>query len=176
MRNSIIPVLIGSFVSASALADTAQGTAALEVTSSAFRNNGAIPSEYTCEGSEISPPLSWSKVPAGTKSIALLVVDPDAPNGAFTHWLVTGIPPSTTSLDKGAALPRGAVAAKNDRNHAGYTGPCPPAGMHHYEFHVYALDIRLPTAMPRADFLGALRGHTLATGQLVGTYQKQRGR
>jgi Raf kinase inhibitor-like YbhB/YbcL family protein len=114
--------------------------AALTVTSSAFQANGAIPSEYTCDGAEQTPPLAWSNVPPGTKSIAIHVEDVDAPSGAFTHWLVTNIPPTQTSLEPGAALPHGAMTAKNGKGATGYTGPCPPNGTHHYHFRVFALD------------------------------------
>jgi Raf kinase inhibitor-like YbhB/YbcL family protein len=176
MRNSILSMVFMAAVPASALADTttpSKSPAALEVKSSAFGNNGDIPPEFTCDGASTTPPLSWSKVPAGTKSVALLVEDPDAPNKPFTHWLVTGIPPATTSLGKSASLPQGAVASKNGKGHHGYTGPCPPSGLHHYAFRVYALDITLPTEMTRDDFVRAINGHTLASGELMGTYRKK---
>lgn len=174
MRNSVLASLLVAVVPASADADNPKrpesATAAIQVTSSAFASNEPIPSEYTCDGhASAPPPISWSKVPAGTKSIAVLVDDPDAPGGSFTHWLVTGIPASTTSLDK--SLPEGATAAKNGVGAMGYWGPCPPAGRHHYYFRVYALDTPL-TASNRAEFLSASRGHILAVGQLVGTYEK----
>jgi Raf kinase inhibitor-like YbhB/YbcL family protein len=181
MRNYILRLLgllVLSILPASALADTAKRTprspASLDVTSTAFKNNEVIPSEYTCDGTGGAPPLSWSNVPAGTKSTAILVDDPDAPKGTFTHWLVTGIPATATSTSGG--LPSQAVESKNDKGTSGYTGPCPPSGRHHYQFHVYALDITLPKAMTRADFLNAISGHILATGQLVGTYQKHAGK
>ena len=144
----------------------------LEVTSTAFGANEAIPPDYTCNGRSTTPPLSWSKVPSNTRSIAILVDDPDAPKGTFTHWLVTGIPPTTTSLPEGGALPSGAVAAKNGKGSAGYTGPCPPSGRHHYYFHIYALDTAITTPASKSEFLAAIDGHTLAEGALVGTYQK----
>lgn len=182
MRNFSLAFVILSTVSASALADTtkpsANTPASLEVTSTAFANNQAIPTDYTCEGTDsataTAPPLAWSKVPAATKSIAILVDDPDAPKGTFTHWLVTNIPATTTSIT--GSLPRGAIAAKNDKGATGYAAPCPPSGLHHYHFRVYALDVSLPEAMTRAEFLSAARGHILATGQLVGTYQKRTSR
>jgi Raf kinase inhibitor-like YbhB/YbcL family protein len=145
----------------------------LTVTSSAFSANGAIPTEYTCDGSETSPPLAWSGVPSGARSVAILVEDPDAPKGTFMHWLVTDIPSATTSLDKGASLPDGAMAAKNDKGNTGYAGPCPPTGQHHYHFRVYALDKTLGKITTRAGFQSAIKGHVLAQGELVGTYQKQ---
>jgi len=172
MRNSILPLVFLAALPTSALAN--KDPASLTVKSSAFANNGAIPTEYTCDGSETSPPLSWSKVPDGTKSIAILVDDPDAPMGTFTHWLVTGLPTSTTSLGKGAPIPADAMAQKNDKGKNAYTGPCPPSGRHRYRFHVYALDIAKPKSMTRTAFLAEINGHTLATGELVGTYQRQR--
>jgi Raf kinase inhibitor-like YbhB/YbcL family protein len=170
MRRLILLALVAT---ASAVADTPSRS--LDLASPAFANNGTIPTEYTSEGADVSPPLLWSKVPAGTKSIAILVDDPDAPKGTFTHWLVTGIPATTRSLGKGAALPPGATAAKNDTGTPAYAGPCPPSGKHRYQFRVYALDVTLPKAMTRADFLNAISGHILASGQLVGMYQKQAG-
>src|SRR5258707_143240 len=128
---------------AGALADSPSGNPGTKrtiVVTSAFKPGEAIPGEFTCDGNETSPPLAWSNVPSETQSIAVLVEDRDAPKGTFTHWLVTGIPPTTTSLPAGAALPEGATAAKNDKGYPGYAGPCPPAGRHHYIFHVYALD------------------------------------
>ncbi|MDX2088374.1 MAG: YbhB/YbcL family Raf kinase inhibitor-like protein [Kofleriaceae bacterium] len=144
----------------------------LSVTSSAFSANGEIPSEHTCDGAQLSPPLAWSTPPAGTKSIAVLVDDPDAPRGAFTHWIVTGLPATTTSLAAGAKLPSGAITGKNDFGATGWGGPCPPRGRHRYVFHVYALDIPLAKALTPAQFKSAIADHVLAAGELVGTYQR----
>jgi len=99
--------------------------------------------------------------------------DRDAPKGPFTDWLVTGLPPTTTSLDKGGALPQGAIVANNSNGTTGYTGPCPPSGRHHYQFRVYALDITMPASITRAEFLAAVTDHILATGQVVGTYERK---
>src|SRR5262245_4923228 len=117
MRNTMIGLAVVTCVAAPALADDARSGPArtpetLTVTSRAFQANEPIPSEHTCDGAQIAPPLSWSRVPAGTRSIAILVSDPDAPKGTFTHWLVTGIPPTTTSTT--GRLPQGAVESKND--------------------------------------------------------------
>jgi Raf kinase inhibitor-like YbhB/YbcL family protein len=144
----------------------------IEVTSTAFKANEAIPAEYTCDGSGRSPPIAWTNVPKEAKSVALLVDDPDAPNGTFTHWLVTDLAPTEKSLPAGAALPQGAIAAKNDKGTMGYTPPCPPSGHHHYRFQVFALDMRLPKAMSRAQLLAVINGHILADGMLVGTYAR----
>ena len=145
---------------------------ALVVTSSAFRNTEAIPHDYTCEGVKRPPPLAWSKVPDGTKSFAILVEDPDAPKKTLTHWLVTGIPASTTAIEPGSPLPSEAKVADNDLGNAGYAPPCPASGRHRYVFHVYALDTDLAKPTKRAAFLASIRGHVLAQGQVIGTYQK----
>jgi Raf kinase inhibitor-like YbhB/YbcL family protein len=145
----------------------------LEVTSPAFPANGPIPADFTCQGKDISPPLAWSQVPPETRSIAILVDDPDAPRGTVTHFLVTNLPPQTQSLRAGTALPPGAIATKNDLGNAGWAGPCPPSGRHRYRFQVFALDTTLPRPASRAQFLAAIKGHVVAEGQLVGTYQKR---
>ena len=150
--------------------------ASLTVMSSAFRNGGAIPPEYTCDGTQQPPPLAWSNVPPGTRSIAIFVDDLDAPQGTFTHWLVSGIPPTTTSLSAGGAaggaLPQGALAAPNSRGLVGYAGPCPPSGRHRYEFHVYALDTGIAPPASVAAFRSEIDGHVLAEGELIGTYTR----
>ncbi|MGE0547477.1 MAG: YbhB/YbcL family Raf kinase inhibitor-like protein [Kofleriaceae bacterium] len=175
---TLITTALCSLVPAIAVADNPKPAStsprSLTVASSAFTANERIPSEYTCDGNDISPPLSWSNVPDGTRSIAILVEDPDAPGGTVTHWMVTGIPATTTSLDKGAALPHGAMAAKNDKGNAGYAGPCPPSGRHRYRFEVYALDNVPARISTKAEFRAALQGHVLAKGELVGRYQKAR--
>jgi Raf kinase inhibitor-like YbhB/YbcL family protein len=153
-------------------AKTTAKRTALRVASSAFTNNGAIPAEYTCDGAQTTPPLSWSNVPKNARTIAVLVEDPDAPTGAFTHWLVTGIPGTITSLASGGALPEGAMVARNGKGDTGYYGPCPPSGRHHYFFHVYALDTTVPGPATKEDFLASINGHILAEGQLIGTVQR----
>lgn len=166
MRNVILPLVLLAGASAAA------APASLTVKSTAFSNGGAIPADFTCEGAGMAPPISWSTAPAGTQSIALVVDDPDAPKGDFTHLFITGISPTTTSIDRGEA-PRGALSQLNDTGKGGYTPPCPPNGTHHYHFRVYALDIKLPMAMTRADLDVQMRGHILAQGELVGTYEKR---
>lgn len=167
MRNVILPLVLLAGASAAAAAP-----ASLTVKSTAFGDGGAIPADFTCEGAGVAPPISWSTPPGGTKSIALVVDDPDAPKGDFTHWFVTGISPATTTIDRGET-PRGAMSQLNDERKGGYTPPCPPSGTHHYHFRVYALDIKLPMAMTRADLDVQMRGHILAQGELVGTYEKR---
>jgi len=180
MRTSIFPLLFLAAAPVGALADTPAGPGRtpdnLEVTSSAFGENQAIPIEFTCEQANVSPPLAWSQVPAGTRSIAILVDDVDAPRGRFTHWLVTGLPPEMSSLDQAMILPKNTFEAKNDMGTTGYTGPCPTAGRHRYHFRVYALDFNPGASMTREEFIAAVPGRILATGDLVGTYAKQKGR
>lgn len=145
----------------------------LDVTSPAFQSDSAMPSKYTCDGYGVSPPLVWSKVPDETRSVAILVDDPDAGTAPFLHWLVADLPPSVQHLDEGAALPHDAQIGESDAGTASYFGPCPPSGRHHYHFHVYALDTvlgRRPES--RDDFLHAIEGHVLDEGELVAEYER----
>lgn len=143
----------------------------LAVTSPAFVANQLIPPEFTCDGNDKAPPLSWSTVPKDTRSVAILVDDADALKGTFTQWLVTGISPITNSIGTDA-LPQGAVAAKNSKGTTGWSGPCPPSGKHRYYFHVFALDTTIPPPADKAEFLNAINGHVLADGQIMGAYQR----
>jgi Raf kinase inhibitor-like YbhB/YbcL family protein len=152
----------------------------LELSSSAFAPGGAMPQKYSCEGDNVSPPLTWASAPPGTKSFALIVKDPDAPDPAapqrvVTHWLVYDLPANVFSLGEGEKeLPAAARQGKNEHGDARYMGPCPPIGRHRYFFKLYALDSTLPDLdSPKvADLEQAMRGHVLAAGELVGTYQK----
>ena len=151
---------------------------ALDVTSSAFEGGGAIPARYTCDGLDISPPLSWSPVPNGTRSLALIAEDPDAPRGAFAHWVIYNLPPDTRRLPEDVpnrqTLPGGALQGMNGAGSIGYTGPCPPGGTHRYFFKVYALDTELDlgAGATREEVVSAMEGHVLAEGRLLGTYQR----
>jgi Raf kinase inhibitor-like YbhB/YbcL family protein len=157
---------------------------ALTLTSSAFGQNGAIPSVHTCEGPDTSPPLSWAGVPAGAKSIALIVDDPDAPDPkapkmTWVHWVVLDIPRDATGLPENAAasgLPAGAREGLNDWKKPAWGGPCPPIGRHRYFFKLYALDVALPdlSRPTKAELEKAMEGHILAKAELVGTYQKRK--
>jgi len=164
MRSTTYFLVFLGAVAPIATASAGPAKAKLTVTSSAFEAGSAIPSEYTCDGAEKSPPLSWSNVPSSAKSIAILVEDPDAPKGTFTHWMVTNIPPNESSLSAAGSLPQGAVAAKNDKGQSGYAGPCPPSGTHHYHFRVYALDTTIAKPASRGDFMSEIKGHVLAEG------------
>jgi Raf kinase inhibitor-like YbhB/YbcL family protein len=166
--------LIGSSVLLSA-ALAGAAPAKLTVMSDAFAPTAAIPIEYTCDGAARAPMLTWSAVPAGTRSIAILIDDPDSERGAFTHLLVTNLPPDLESLDLGTALPADASVTRNDSGATGYLAPCPQDGTHHYHYRVYALDARIARApatraVTRAAFLRGITGHVLAEGELVGVY------
>lgn len=155
----------------------------MELRSRAFLHNTTIPRLYTCEGEDRSPPLAWSEPPAGTKSLALVVDDPDAPDPAapkttWVHWIVYNLPPATRALDSGVAparLPAGARAGLNDWRREAYGGPCPPVGRHRYVHKLYALDMELPLLRPatKAALEEAMQGHVLAQAELIGYYQKQ---
>ena len=156
----------------------------MQIASSAFADNQPIPRQHTCEGADTSPPLAWSGVPPGAKSLALIVDDPDAPDPAaprmtWVHWLLYNLPPTSTSLAEGVArggLPAGTLEGLNDWRRTGYGGPCPPIGRHRYFFKLYALDRVLPDLnRPTKPLLEkAIHGHVLAEAALVGTYQKGR--
>jgi Raf kinase inhibitor-like YbhB/YbcL family protein len=159
-----------------------EGEDTVKVVSSAFEHEQGIPAKYTCEGDDVSPPLSWSEIPAEAKSLVLIVDDPDAPDPAapqtvWVHWVLYDIPPSTTQLPEGVAveqLPAGTRQGLNDWKRTGYGGPCPPIGRHRYFHKLYALDANLgdlgePT---KAKLTDAMKGHVLAWGELIGTYEK----
>jgi hypothetical protein len=155
-------------------------TLALTLTSSAFTHNGAIPKRHTCDGVDVSPPLSWSGVPAAAKSLVLIVDDPDAPDPAapkmtWVHWVLYNIPPGASGLPEGAkALPTGALSGVSDFKRTGYGGPCPPVGRHRYFHKLYALDTVLQglSRPTKSAVEKAMQGHILAQAELVGTYQR----
>ncbi len=157
---------------------------ALTIESPAFAHRGAIPSKYTCDGDDISPPLSWSGVPQGAKSLVLIVDDPDAPDPAaprmtWVHWVLYNLPPDSTGLPEGVKsedLPAGTKEGVNDWKRTGYGGPCPPIGRHRYFFKLYALDRVLPdlSRPTKAQLENAMKGHVLEQAELVGTYEKAR--
>lgn len=159
------------------------GEATMQLTSTAFSHHSAIPAVHTCEGRDMSPPLSWSGAPERTRSFALIVDDPDAPDPAapkmtWVHWVVFNIPPDVASLVEGAsggALPSGAVEGLNDWHHAGYRGPCPPIGRHRYVHKLYALDTLLPVTRSATKTVveREMKGHILAKSELIGIYQKK---
>ena len=155
----------------------------MQLVSSAFAHGASIPSTFTCEGLDHSPPLSWSGVPQGARSIALIVEDPDAPDPAapkmtWVHWVLYNLPASSAGLTEGIApgkLPPGTLQGKNDWKREGYRGPCPPIGRHRYFHRLYALDTVLPDlGQPTKErLLKSMKGHVLAQAELVGTYERQ---
>lgn len=154
----------------------------LTLSSSAFQPGGSIPAACTCEGANRSPPLSWNGLPPGTKSLALIVDDPDAPDPAaprmtWVHWVLYNLPPDYSGLPEGvAALPAGAREGVNDWKRTGYGGPCPPIGRHRYFHKLYALDAMLPDLdrPDKARLEQAMQAHVLAQAELIGTYQKRK--
>jgi hypothetical protein len=154
---------------------------AMTLSSPAFKQGGQIPSKYTCEGVDISPPLAWNGVPEGTKSLVLIIDDPDAPDPkapqrVWVHWVVYNMPPDTKSLPENASkaeLSQGTAVGLNDFKKTGYGGPCPPIGRHRYFHKLYALDTTLDlrkATKPEIEL--AIKGHVLADAEPIGTYQK----
>jgi Raf kinase inhibitor-like YbhB/YbcL family protein len=159
----------------------ADAAVALTLTSSAFKPGAPMPSQYTCEGADMSPPLAWEGVPAGTKSLALILDDPDAPDPkaprrVWVHWVLYNIPPDAKGLaenDDKSGLPAGTVRGVTDFRKAEYGGPCPPIGRHRYFHKLYALDTTLNLAgATKAELEAAMKGHVLAQAELIGTYEK----
>ena len=160
----------------------AEAVMALKLTSSAFADGGAIPAPYTCVGKDTSPPLAWSGVPAGAKSVVLIVDAPDAPDPkaptmTWVHWVVYNIPPSVTAIPAGVSadqLSPEVQSGLNDWKRTGYGGPCPPVGRHRYFHKLYALGTVLPDLQrpAKAQLEKAMQGHVLEKFELIGTYQK----
>ncbi|MHA1267490.1 MAG: YbhB/YbcL family Raf kinase inhibitor-like protein [Candidatus Helarchaeota archaeon] len=143
----------------------------MRLKSAAFEHEGLIPMKYTCEGSDISPPLSWNQVPEGTKSFALIVDDPDAPVGTWVHWLVCDIPPDTREIPQNT-IPDKATLMTNDFGKKKYGGPCPPSGTHRYFFKLYALDVQKLNASDKRQFYEEVEKHKIAEAILMGKYKK----
>ena len=150
---------------------------ALSLTSEAFAQDGPIPERFTCDGATVSPPLAWSGVPQGTDAFALIMDDPDAPGGTFTHWVLFDLPAETRELPEGVETserpPVGGVQGGNDADGSGYTGPCPPPGdPHRYRFTLYALDVpvNLDPGAKKQEVVDTMDGDILAEAELVGTY------
>jgi Raf kinase inhibitor-like YbhB/YbcL family protein len=138
-----------------------------------FVEGGSIPSRFTCDGENISPALTWSGVPAGTQSLALVCEDPDASRGTWVHWIVTNIPVSTSRILTGGPVPKGAIEIKTDFGKPGYGGPCPPSGRHRYYFKLYALNVSKIKNISRADYERVLGPLSLGTVVLMGTYARK---
>lgn len=159
---------------------TAHAPRTIMLTSPAFEDGAAIPRKHTCDGDDLSPPLTWDRLPDGAKSLALIVEDPDAPRGTFTHWVLYDLPATETGLDAGVpARSEAARQGKNDFGKAGYGGPCPPRGStHRYVFTLFALDVArlgLDDGASKRQVLDAVSGHVLAEGRLTGTYARSGG-
>jgi len=151
---------------------------AFQITTTAFRDGSSIPKRFTCDGPDVSPALSWGDPPAGTRSLAIIADDPDAPAGTWVHWVLYDLPADTRKLPEGVAkdreLPNGALQGRNDFGKIGYNGPCPPRGSEHrYFFKLYALDSRtgLKAGATKSELERAMKGHVLAQAQLVGKFQ-----
>lgn len=161
-----------------------QSSTSLSVTSTAFKDGGAIPSQFTCDGADRSPALAWSGAPQNTAAYAIIVEDPDAPGGTFIHWVLYDIPATVRSLPEGivkgdaiASLGTAKQGRTGFKGTPGYGGPCPPRGpAHHYHFRLFALDkvLGLPAGASRDEVVSAMRGHELARGELVATYARQK--
>jgi Raf kinase inhibitor-like YbhB/YbcL family protein len=152
----------------------------IQITSDVFADSQPISAKYTCDGPDVSPLLTWTNQPADAKSFVLIADDPDAPGGAWVHWVIYNLPPTATSLAENMPpspqLPGGAKQGINDFGQTGYGGPCPPPGKpHRYFFKIYALDttLGLDSGATKKELLKAMNGHVLAEGQLWGTYQRQ---
>jgi Raf kinase inhibitor-like YbhB/YbcL family protein len=152
----------------------AAGGGKMKITSSAFQESGNIPSKFSCDGADTSPPLQIAGVPPEAKSLVLIVDDPDAPSGLFTHWTAWNISPQTNSIAEGGT-PKG-VQGTNDFGKSGYGGPCPPSGTHRYYFKIFALDreLDLPFGAKRGQLDAAMKGHVVGQGELMGRYSRKR--
>ena len=149
----------------------------MKLSSPAFAEGELIPSKYTCDGENVSPPLEWEDVPAQTKSLALIVDDPDAPSGVFVHWLLFRIPASEKGLTEGAGgkISESGIHGKNGFGKVAYGGPCPPSGTHRYYFRLYALDaqLTLQSGASRSELDSAMRRHILTEAELMGRYKRE---
>ncbi len=152
----------------------AQKMSTLTLSSPAFRHNERIPSKYTCDGADVNPQLFVGNIPTGTKSLALIVDDPDAPRGTWVHWVVWNISPDTKELKEGT-VPPGAHQGMNDFRRLDYGGPCPPSGTHRYFFKLYALDsvLSLGANASKTNLERAMEGHVLGRAELIGLYQRK---
>lgn len=184
MHRYVLILALGALLLAAHIQDVGgQSGMSFKLTSPTFSHNGEIPSRFTCEGEDVSPPLAWSGVPEGTKSFALIVDDPDAPDPnapqmTWVHWVLYNLLSSARELPEAVVsetLPAGVEEGKNDWGNLGYGGPCPPIGRHRYFHKLYALDFVLPdlAAPTKSALESAMEGHILAEAKLVGTYEKK---
>lgn len=177
--NLVVWVAIGVVGVGAGTAAPEEGKMSFALTSSAFNEGAAIPPLYTCEGQDVSPPLAWTAPPDGTKSLALINDDPDAPGKTWVHWVVYNIPPPVQQLPEAFStdreLPDGTRQGITDFGRIGYGGPCPPSGTHRYYFKLYALDgvLSLPPGATKQQLERAIEGHLLARAQLMGAYRRK---
>lgn len=170
--------LSGVFVNPSPEITVPPSSAVMNIESPAFQANHTIPTEYTCDGVDQSPPLQWSEVPPEAQSLTLIMDDPDAPRGTFVHWVVYDLPADGDGLAEaipaGESIPGGGVQGINDFRAIAYGGPCPPRGTHRYLFKLYALDtqLNLPPGVSKADVIAAMDGHILGFAELIGLYSR----
>ena len=148
-----------------------QEVVSMKLTSPAFKNNGMIPSEYTCDGDDVSPELIIESAPRNAKSLALIADDPDAPVGTWVHWVVWNIPVNTKTIPKGGTA---GIEGITDFRKSGYGGPCPPSGTHRYFFKLYALDteLNLPKSATKKELEKAMQGHVIEKAELIGKYSR----
>jgi len=172
MRKSLTGAAVAMLLAA--IASYAAGAPTMKITSPGFKEGGDIPSKFTCDGSDTSPPLHITGVPPGAKSLVLIADDPDAPGGLFTHWLIWNIPPQTSSIPEGGAT--NGTQGTNDFGKSAYGGPCPPPGTHRYSFKIFALDreLDLRPGAKRSQVDAAMKGHVIAQGELVGRYARKK--
>jgi Raf kinase inhibitor-like YbhB/YbcL family protein len=182
ISRAVRPLLVSALLATGSICAAAGSDTMLKLTSSAYHDQGAMDARFTCQGLDVSPPLAWAGAPAGTKSFALILDDPDAPDPAapqttWVHWVLYDIPAGVDSLQESASkqLPAGTREGTNDWDRTGYGGPCPPIGRHRYFHKLYALDVVLPDLHnpSKAELESAMRGHVIAQAQLIGTYQKK---
>jgi len=147
----------------------------MKISSTDFEHNGQIPKKFTCDGSDVNPPLKFEGIPTDTKSLALIVDDPDAPVGIWVHWVLWNIDPKITEI-KENSVPKGGMQGMNDFRKHDYGGPCPPSGTHRYFFKLYALDttLSLGSNSTKNDIETAMKGHILAEAELIGLYKRSR--
>ena len=147
----------------------------LKVTSPSFKDGEMLPDKFTCDGENISPAINWRELPMGVKSLALICDDPDAPSGDFVHWVVYNIPADIEGFKENAEISDIADLGVTDYGRGGYGSPCPPSGVHHYHFKVYALNEMIETekALDKYDLLDRMEGHILANGEIVGLYKRR---
>jgi len=174
MRRVTVVTLLLILTACQAPAIDTSNAIKFKLSSPAFQDSGSIPQKFTCQGDNVSPELNWSEAPANTKSFALIMDDPDAPGGTFTHWVVFDLPADQTQLAEGIG-PIG-VGGNNGLSQTGYMGPCPPNGIHRYYFRLYALDIpslNLKAGASRGEVETAMNGHVIGSADAMGRFEQQ---